>query len=126
MAKVGIFFADGCEEIEGLAVVDICRRAGLEIETISIMGRDIVAGSHRIKFQTDAVFEDVDFDTLDGVILPGGMPGTLQLGDHERVNGIIREFAEQEKTGGCNLCRTECLRSSRDLRGKDCCLPSGI
>ena len=38
MAKVGIFFADGCEEIEGLAVVDICRRAGLEIETISIMG----------------------------------------------------------------------------------------
>ena len=40
MAKVGIFFADGCEEIEGLAVVDICRRAGLEIETISIMGRD--------------------------------------------------------------------------------------
>ena len=69
MAKVGIFFADGCEEIEGLAVVDICRRAGLEIETISIMGRDIVAGSHRIKFQTDAVFEDVDFDTLDGVIL---------------------------------------------------------
>lgn len=47
MAKVGIFFADGCEEIEGLAVVDICRRAGLEIETISIMGRDIVAGSHR-------------------------------------------------------------------------------
>ena len=60
MAKVGIFFADGCEEIEGLAVVDICRRAGLEIETISIMGRDIVAGSHRIKFQTDAVFEDVE------------------------------------------------------------------
>ena len=97
MAKVGIFFADGCEEIEGLAVVDICRRAGLEIQTISIMGRDIVAGSHRIKFQTDAVFEDVDFDTLDGVILPGGMPGTLQLGDHERVNGIIREFAEQKK-----------------------------
>ena len=96
MAKVGIFFADGCEEIEGLAVVDICRRAGLEIETISIMGRDIVAGSHRIKFQTDAVFEDVDFDTLDGVILPGGMPGTLQLGDHERVIGIIRKFADQK------------------------------
>ena len=121
MAKVGIFFADGCEEIEGLAVVDICRRAGLEIETISIMGRDIVAGSHRIKFQTDAVFEDVDFDTLDGVILPGGMPGTLHLKEHAGL-GICRA----EKTGGCNLCRTECLRSSRDLRGKDCCLPSGI
>ena len=39
MAKVGIFFADGCEEIEGLAVVDICRRAGLEIETISHYGK---------------------------------------------------------------------------------------
>ena len=94
MAKVGIFFADGCEEIEGLAVVDICRRAGLEIETISIMGRDIVAGSHRIKFQTDAVFEDVDFDTLDGVILPGGMPGTLHLKEHKGLADLLCEFNE--------------------------------
>ena len=118
MAKVGIFFADGCEEIEGLAVVDICRRAGLEIETISIMGRDIVAGSHRIKFQTDAVFEDVDFDTLDGVILPGGMPGTLQLGDHERVNGIIREFAEQKKLVAAICAAPSVLGAAGILEGK--------
>lgn len=125
MAKVGIFFADGCEEIEGLAVVDICRRAGLEIETISIMGRDIVAGSHRIKFQTDAVFEDVDFDTLDGVILPAEAGNIAVRGSRKSERdhpGICRA----EKTGGCNLCCTECLRSSRDIRGKDCCLPSGI
>ena len=118
MAKVGIFFADGCEEIEGLAVVDICWRAGLEIETISIMGRDIVAGSHRIKFQTDAVFEDVDFDTLDGVILPGGMPGTLQLGDHERVNGIIREFAEQKKLVAAICAAPSVLGAAGILEGK--------
>ena len=118
MAKVGIFFADGCEEIEGLAVVDICRRAGLEIETISIMGRDIVAGSHRIKFQTDAVFEDVDFDTLDGVILPGGMPGTLHLLDHAAVNKVIKKFAGEGKLVAAICAAPSVLGAAGILEGR--------
>lgn len=118
MSRVGIFFADGCEEIEGLSVVDICRRADLEIETISIMGKTEVTGSHNITFQTDTVFEKVDFDTLDGVILPGGMPGTLHLKDHKGVDGIIRKFAKEEKLVAAICAAPSVLGEAGLLNGK--------
>ena len=87
--KTGIFMADGCEEIEGLTVVDILRRAGLEIEMISISSSKSVTGSHGITFLTDTVFEDVNFDALDAVVLPGGMPGTLHLGTLFAASGKL-------------------------------------
>ena len=93
MAKIGIFMADGCEEIEGLTVVDIARRAKLEIVMISIMGRAEVTGSHGIRFMADALADEVDYDALDGIVLPGGMPGTLKLGEDARVNEVIQSFA---------------------------------
>ena len=86
MKKIGIFLADGFEEIEGLAVVDILRRAGVEAQMISIMGKREISGSHNIHVQADVCYEDVDFAELDGVVLPGGMPGTLNLGAHTGVN----------------------------------------
>lgn len=118
MSKIGIFFADGCEEIEGLSVVDICRRADLEIVTISIMGKNEVTGSHNIIFQTDTVFEEVDFGELEGVILPGGMPGTLNLGKHEGVNRIIREFAESGKMVAAICAAPSVLGAAGILQGK--------
>ena len=80
MKKLGVFMADGCEEIEALTVVDICRRAGIEVAMISITGEKIVKGAHEIHFGTDIPAEFMDFDVLDGIVLPGGMPGTLNLG----------------------------------------------
>lgn len=97
MNKIGIFMADGCEEIEGLTVVDIVRRAKFEIVTISITGRPEVTGSHNITFQTDAVSSEVNYDELDGIVLPGGMPGTLHLGEDETVNAVIQRFAKEGK-----------------------------
>ena len=61
MSKLYIFLADGFEEIEGLTVVDILRRAGVEIQMVSIMGRKELTGSHGIPVVADAVFEEVDF-----------------------------------------------------------------
>ena len=103
MSRLGIFFADGCEEIEGLAVVDIIRRAKMDITTISITGKKEVTGSHQITFLTDALFEDVDFSELDGIILPGGMPGTLNLGAHAGVTAQVKAFAEAGKLV-CAIC----------------------
>ncbi len=97
MKKIGIFMADGCEEIEGLTVVDIVRRAGFEIKTISITGKTEVTGSHNITFQTDTVSSEVNYDELDGIVLPGGMPGTLKLGEDETVNKVIKKFAAENK-----------------------------
>jgi len=77
MGKTAIFMADGCEEIEGLTVVDVLRRAGIAIDMVSIGETCTVTGSHGIKFEADTVFEKADLESYDAAILPGGMPGTL-------------------------------------------------
>ena len=92
MKKLGVFMADGCEEIEALTVVDIARRAGIEVAMISITGEKIVKGAHGIHFETDIPAEFMDFDMLDGIVLPGGMPGTLNLGANKYVLQTIIDF----------------------------------
>ena len=92
MKKIGVFMADGCEEIEALTVVDICRRAGIEVAMISITGEKIVKGAHGINFETDIPAEFMDFDMLDGIVLPGGMPGTLNLAANKYVLQTIVDF----------------------------------
>lgn len=79
MAKIGVFFAEGYEEIEALTVVDLCRRAGIEVEMVSTYGADSVCGAHGIDVKMDKMLADVDFESLDMIVLPGGLPGTTNL-----------------------------------------------
>lgn len=79
MARAGIFFAKGYEEIEALTVVDICRRAGVEAVMVSVDGTPSVESSHGVEVKMDAMLSEVDFDSFDILVLPGGMPGTLNL-----------------------------------------------
>ena len=97
MKKTGVFLAEGFEEIEGLTVVDILRRAGIEVVTISIMGKKEVYGSHNIGVLADTLFEEVDFEEYEGVVLPGGMPGTTNLGSHPGVADVVKSFAKNGK-----------------------------
>ena len=103
MSKIGIFMANGCEEIEGLTVVDIVRRAGIEIETISITDENKVTSSHEITFETDTTKYKAYFASYDGIVLPGGLPGTTNLGADETVNKVIKEFAQEGKLV-CAVC----------------------
>lgn len=124
MKKIGIFLADGFEEIEGLTVVDILRRAGMEAKMISIMERKEICGSHKISVQADALFEDVDFAQLDGVVLPGGMPGTLNLGAHAGVNEIIKSFAREGRLVAAVCAAPSVLGQAGLLQGrKATCYP---
>ena len=124
MKKIGIFLADGFEEIEGLTVVDILRRAGMEAMMISIMGRKEICGSHKISVQADAQYEDVDFGELDGVVLPGGMPGTLNLGEHAGVNETIKSFAAEGKLVAAVCAAPSVLGQAGLLQGrKAACYP---
>ena len=97
MGKIGIFMADGCEEIEGLTVVDIVRRAKMEIVTISITGKKEVTSSHGVTFLADVLAEETGYADFDGIVLPGGMPGTIHLLENETVNAVIRKFADEGK-----------------------------
>ena len=97
MKKVCVFLADGFEEIEGLTVVDILRRAGIDTETVSVMGRKQINGSHGIIVEADKVFEEADIADADMIVLPGGMPGTLNLKAHEGLKTQILSFDSQGK-----------------------------
>ena len=119
MKKLGIFMAEGCEEIEGLAVVDLVRRTDeIEITTISITDKKEVTGSHKVTFLADALASEVDFDSLDGVILPGGMPGTLNLGEDETVNTVIKKFASEGKMVAAICAAPSVLGAAGLLKGK--------
>ncbi len=118
MKKSAIFMADGCEEIEGLTVVDILRRANLDIDMVSINGSTSVTGSHGIVFHTDTTFEQAALEDYDAIILPGGMPGTLHLGAHEGVTAAIRQFFDQGKLVAAICAAPSVLGAAGILKGK--------
>ncbi len=118
MKKLGVFMADGCEEIEALTVVDICRRAGIEVAMISITGEKIVKGAHEIHFETDIPAEFMDFDMLDGIVLPGGMPGTLNLGANKYVLQTIVDLNIKGKLVSAICAAPSVLGEAGLLKGK--------
>lgn len=98
MNKVVVFLAEGFEEIEGLTVVDLLRRAGITVEMAAIKEDSLsVVGAHKIQIQADTYAKDVDFSKVDMVVLPGGMPGTLNLGSCKLVTDTVMDFYQAGK-----------------------------
>lgn len=118
MKKTAIFMADGCEEIEALTVVDIIRRAQMEITTISISDKKEVTSSHNVTFFADAIASEVNFDEYDAVVLPGGMPGTLNLGASEIVNEVVKKFAAEGKIVAAICAGPSVLGAAGVLEGR--------
>lgn len=90
MEPVYLFFAEGTEEVEALAVVDILRRAGVETHIVSVSGGRTVAGAHGIRVEADMMAEDVDFSKAAMLVLPGGLPGAYNLADCKLLTDGIR------------------------------------
>lgn len=97
MSRVYIFLADGFEEIEGLTVTDLLRRAKIGTEMVSIMDTRDILGSHGIKIQADGMFADYDYADAEVLVLPGGMPGTKNLRAHK---GLCELLEKHERAGG--------------------------
>lgn len=93
--KLLLFLAEGFEIIEAFAVVDLCRRAGLNIQTVSISGDRTVLSSHKVPVVADMLLAGADFDEADMLILPGGMPGTLHLEECKPLMDKLDEFYAQ-------------------------------
>jgi len=89
MPKVLVPLADGFEEIEAITVVDLLRRAGIEVCTAGLTSRT-VTGSHAIRIEADTTLEGVDDSGFDMIVLPGGMPGAQHLRDDERILELVR------------------------------------
>jgi 4-methyl-5(b-hydroxyethyl)-thiazole monophosphate biosynthesis len=92
---VYVHLADGFEEIEALTSVDLLRRVGVDVETVSIMGHLNVTGAHGIEAIADIVFEDADYDSCELIVLPGGLPGSTNLAAHEGLKQKLLSFANE-------------------------------
>lgn len=90
--KVYIFLADGFEDIEGLTVVDLMRRADIDIKTVSIKKSKEITTSHGITMLTDLTFAETDFTDADMLVLPGGMPGTKYLNEYQPLRNLLADF----------------------------------
>lgn len=90
-----LFLANGFEEIEALTTVDILRRAGIEIETVSITDDKTVAGAHGITVLADKTYAQIDTANADWLIIPGGLPGSTNLHEFTPLNDALKaHFAE--------------------------------
>jgi 4-methyl-5(b-hydroxyethyl)-thiazole monophosphate biosynthesis len=94
---VYVHLADGFEEIEALTPVDLLRRAGIAVETVSIMGRLNVTGTHGVEVIADILFEDTDYDGCEMIVLPGGSVGAENLSAHEGLTEKLFSFANRGK-----------------------------
>jgi protein deglycase len=97
MNTVAIHLAEGFEETEAVSTIDVIRRAGVNVIIVSITGKLIVTGNHNISVQTDKLFEDVNYDNISMIILPGGMPGAKNLDNHDSLKQIIKSFYDKGK-----------------------------
>lgn len=94
---VYVFLADGFEEMEALAPVDILRRAGITVQTVGVTG-DVVTGSHQISVKADITVDKIELDDkLEMIVLPGGMPGTLNLENDTYVQTAVDYCADNDR-----------------------------
>lgn len=100
MARALVFLANGLEECEGLLVVDILRRAGVEVDTAAITDDSEVVSSHHVKIGCDILGDDADPADYDAVVLPGGLPGTTNLANSE----LVRYFCIDMDNAGKLVC----------------------
>lgn len=97
MKNIAVHLAKGFEEIEAVCIIDVLRRAGLNVLVVSVTGKMLVKGSHQIEITADELFEHVDYNTIDMIVLPGGMPGAKNLNNHEGLKKQILQFNFERK-----------------------------
>jgi len=119
-----VFLAHGFEEIEALTVVDILRRASIDVKMVSISNGISVAGAHNITVQADITMDMVQKDEMKMLILPGGMPGTDNLEKSQEVIDLITYANDNEKYIAAICAAPKILGKMNILNGKSAvCYP---
>ena len=117
MPQVAVLLAPGFEEIEAVTIIDVLRRADVDVKCVGI-DADHALGSHQIAIVPDLRLEDVCADSLDALVLPGGMPGATNLRDHAGVQALIRECAARGALVAAICAAPIALEAAGVLEGK--------
>lgn len=122
--QIYVFLANGFEEIEAIAPIDVFRRAELNVTTVSVTGDQLVEGAHGIAIAADCLFEELRFEGDFLLFLPGGMPGTLNLEAHEGLKSLLRQQAERGQKIAAICAAPSILGKMGLLKGKEAiCYP---
>ena len=121
--KVAVYFATGYEEIEALSVVDVLRRAQVDVTMVGVTGKTVVSG-RGISLNMDQLIEEVNHDEIDMIILPGGVPGVDNLKANEKLVNLLKQFKEEGKWLGAICAAPSILGELSLLKGeKATCYP---
>ncbi len=99
-----VFLAEGFEEVEALTAVDVMRRAGMSVKTVSITSSLQVAGAHGITVTADLLFDNVTFSDASWLILPGGLPGATNLYEFEPLRNLLETQAKSKRGRIAAIC----------------------
>jgi 4-methyl-5(b-hydroxyethyl)-thiazole monophosphate biosynthesis len=117
MPKVTIIFADGFEEVEAMAIVDVLRRAEIEV-IIAGLHEGPVSSARNVRVLPDTVIDSISVEDFDMLVLPGGQPGSDNLNSDKRVINLIRDFNRSGKLTGAICAAPYVLASAGILEGK--------
>lgn len=118
MKKAYLFLAYGFEEVEALTTVDLLRRAGIEVITVSVSNHNTVSGTHSIPVVADIKIDECKFEDADAILLPGGLPGVDNLYNCEVLINLIKEKYETGKIIGAICAAPIILGRLGLLKGK--------
>lgn len=113
-----IHLANGFEEVEAITIIDVLRRANLNVRTVSVTGDLKVTGAHQVQVMADILFEEADYPNAGMLILPGGMPGSTNLQNHNGLAAQLKIFNEKKKPIGAICAAPMVLGSLGILNGK--------
>ena len=126
MSKAVVFFAEGTEECEALLVVDLLRRARVDVTVASASGNRAITSSHKVHITADALAEDIDYSDVDMVVLPGGIPGTPNLAANKTVTDTCVAFAKAGKKVAAICAAPSVLAQLGLLEGKKATAHAGF
>ena len=124
MSKVLVPLASGFEEIEAVSIVDVLRRAEIEVMVASLDDNRAVKGANGITVMADMGIENISVDAFDMIILPGGWDGTYALADDENVQRILKEMDAKEKNIAAICAAPFALNKAGVLKQNYTCYPS--
>lgn len=124
MIKVLVPLANGFEEIEAICIIDVLRRADINVLVASLSSETLVKGANRVVVQADFSLKEVDVDELDMIILPGGHEGTNALANDKNVQNILKEMDRDGKEIGAICAAPLALNRAGVLKHNYTCYPS--
>lgn len=123
MAKIIIPISNGFEEIEAITIIDVCRRANIEVSIAAVESLQTI-GASNIKIEANCMIEDVNSSDYDMIVLPGGLPNAFTLADNKKVQSLLQEFKTQNKDIGAICAAPYALHKADVLNTNYTCYPS--